>query len=390
MRVTHVIKEFYPALGGGPIATFRRVKELERLGVENTVITGNLLNPWTNSRIETGWAELNGVKVLRLPAINPHPYYTIIRHITKHLLDGRPDLIHLYGYGSYSTEVSAMKLRRSDIPIVFSPCGYFPLTKDLGKIRTAVFESFSKRNTLMRANRIFVDSNFEIGLFSRLAHYTKIVKIPGPSVGEDELSEVFEPDKFRTKYNIWENYFISIGRINVSKGFQNVIRSISEFNKLNHENETRFVIAGTDQGYVSELLDLARKYGVEKQVVIIPNLPEDFKFPALSGASAFLLPSFIESYGGVVGEAMAVGTPVVVTKFGGAHERVINTQIGKAIDPENSKEMVSALNWALSLTSAQRQNMKTIYHNILREGHTVESSARLAFEQYREILGDDL
>ncbi len=386
MKVVHIIEEYIPSLGGGPIATHRRAKELKKLGVDNVVITGNIINSWTGDKIEAKVEEIDGIEVVRLPTISIHPYFPVVRGIRKVLKNIDADIVHLYGYGYYITEVAAYILKDSKIPIVFSPGGYFPATKDINKYLVRSFEFISKRNSLRYASRIFVETEYDRSIYSNLANPNKIRIIPVPTLYENAIRDDYNPNIFKKEYGISEEYFIAMGRINASKGFQNIIKALPNFIKMSGKSDFKLVIAGADQGYSDELVKLSLRLGIKDKVIIIKNFPENIKFHALTGAIAFILPSFLETYGNVLSEAMAVGTPVITTKYGGTSERVTSDAIGKKIDPTNVEEMSSSMLWAMNLSSTERSIIKQKYREILLNGHTVESSAKLALNEYRIIL----
>jgi glycosyltransferase involved in cell wall biosynthesis len=65
-----------------------------------------------------------------------------------------------------------------------------------------------------------------------------------------------------------------------------------------------------------------------------------------SGAEVFVLPSFDEGFGLPVLEAMACGTPVVVSTCGALPEVAGNA--GLFVDPHNVEELAKALNDCLT------------------------------------------
>ncbi len=75
-----------------------------------------------------------------------------------------------------------------------------------------------------------------------------------------------------------------------------------------------FVIAGPGEpSYVSHLKELGIKLGLEKQLIWAGPLYGDLKWAAMCEAQAYILPSHQENFGISVVEALASGTPVLIT-----------------------------------------------------------------------------
>ena len=72
-----------------------------------------------------------------------------------------------------------------------------------------------------------------------------------------------------------------------------------------------------DGGIRSQLEALAGELGLGDRVVFHGFVPQDQCASLLAGIDALLLPSLYECGGAVVLEAMAMGLPVIATKWGG-------------------------------------------------------------------------
>lgn len=86
-------------------------------------------------------------------------------------------------------------------------------------------------------------------------------------------------------------------------------------------------------GFLRSLEELVRELGLEHAVHFLGRRDD---VPALIGSiDLLLLPSWDEPFGLVVAEAMAVGTPVLVTERGGVREYVEDGRNGRLLSPHD-------------------------------------------------------
>lgn len=131
-----------------------------------------------------------------------------------------------------------------------------------------------------------------------------------------------------------------LGRLDPQKGQEEFLRAIAQIG-----NVIVPVIAGEEtkgeRGHASRLHELARELGLESRVRFLPFTDEAPKF--MAALDIFVLPSYSETYGIVVLEAMAMGKPVVATNAGGVPELVRDEIDGVLVPPRD----VSALRKAI-------------------------------------------
>lgn len=114
-------------------------------------------------------------------------------------------------------------------------------------------------------------------------------------------------------------------------------------------------------GFRRSLDGLARELGVESAVHFLGQRPD---VPELIGAAdLLLLPSWDEPFGLVVAEAMAVGTPVLVTDQGGVREYVSDRVNGRVLPPEDVAAWATAASELLAnpevLARMGEENVRT-------------------------------
>ena len=108
-----------------------------------------------------------------------------------------------------------------------------------------------------------------------------------------------------------------LGRLHPKKGVELLLHAWRELQSA--FPQWRLVVAGSDSGYhrssgyAASLQRLSRTLGLER-TDFVGELLGDAKRDALSSAEVFVLPTRSENFGIAVAEALACGTPAVVTK----------------------------------------------------------------------------
>ena len=102
-----------------------------------------------------------------------------------------------------------------------------------------------------------------------------------------------------------------MGRLHKIKGYDNLIKSFALL--LKEKPNSKLMIAGSGDTYKHELISLIKKLNLENSVFLVGQLNDEEKKEVLSSCSVFALASHVESFGMVVLESLASGTPVVVS-----------------------------------------------------------------------------
>jgi len=107
-------------------------------------------------------------------------------------------------------------------------------------------------------------------------------------------------------------YLLFLSRIHPKKGCDLLIEAFIQ--RAHDHPDLDLVIAGPDQvGLRAAFEDRAHKAGLAHRIHWPGMLQGDAKWGAFRGAEAFVLPSHSENFGIVVAEALACGTPVLIS-----------------------------------------------------------------------------
>lgn len=133
--------------------------------------------------------------------------------------------------------------------------------------------------------------------------------------------------------------FLAIGNMNYNKGFHVLIRAFAQ--QFRGRLDIRLVFGG-DGPQRCEFEALSKDLGLSDQVRFLGLVGRKEVRDALWGANALILPSFRETFGVVLIEALSTGIPVIATKSGGP-EDIVTPKVGLLIDPGSETELSAAM-----------------------------------------------
>ena len=128
----------------------------------------------------------------------------------------------------------------------------------------------------------------------------------------------YEPFKFkkinRSKLGLDEDliYLVGVGRLVKRKGFDFLIKGISE---LNNKKIHALIIGEGPEKEV--LIQIAKENNVFDQIHFLGSVSEEKKFQYLDNSDIYVLSSVHEGFGIVLQEAMQVGLPIIANNNGG-------------------------------------------------------------------------
>jgi len=157
-----------------------------------------------------------------------------------------------------------------------------------------------------------------------------------------------------------EKIVVSIGRIEQKKGLDILINSFVDV--LHKYPSAKLLIAGEDEGELSNLLSLVEELKLTESVNFIGFISGEDKITFLANADLFVLPSHNENFGNVYVESLAAGTPIVAstnTPWSGVEEG----DCGKWV-PNTVSDTSSAM---IEMLKKEREMMRTNAKNYAKK-----------------------
>jgi glycosyltransferase involved in cell wall biosynthesis len=208
-----------------------------------------------------------------------------------------------------------------------------------------------------------------------------------------------DQDKWRHQYGLPENYFFAVSRFTEKKNIPALIDAYAAFRLRRPESKSHLLIAG--DGSCRTQIEARIAHHELKDWIFLKGAISYDDLPAHYGlAKAFILASHTEQWGLVVNEAMAAGTPVLVSsRCGCAQDLVIGGETGKCFDPSFPDEWISALGWADQLISEEREKIgrqaqthieswspANFSTNLIQAAHSAKKAPPSGFNLWHRLL----
>lgn len=156
-------------------------------------------------------------------------------------------------------------------------------------------------------------------------------------------------DAIRSKYELPGEYILYVGRLNIRKNVQQLVRAMAEL----RNRDIPLIIVGKEDSRSPSIEPLIDTLQLQRRVVIHRAVTNE-ELPAFySLASVFVFPSFAEGFGIPPLEAMASGTPAVVSNTTALPE--VCGDAAWLIDPNSASDIAYAVDTILENSELRRE-----------------------------------
>jgi glycosyltransferase involved in cell wall biosynthesis len=326
MRILNVSQSYYPFLDkGGPTVKVRALaRGMAAAGHTVTVLTADLgFDPVTQETADAtpsrwGWeAHEDGVEAVYLRTRARYRALTWNPGVTAFCRErlAAYDLVHIYGLYDLIGPRVASACRRIVRPYVVEPMGMFhPIVRNIWMKR--IYHDVLGGAMLRGADRLIATAERERQ--ELLGGGIADCKIVVRRNGIDVPAELPPPGSFRTQWDIAANVklVLFLGRLVSKKSPELMLEAFARWYRRNNGSQpSMLVVAGPDEGdgFRQHLETFAAQVGLHGGVLFTGPLYGDAKWAAYRDADLFVLPSQNENFGNTAAEAVACGTPVLVT-----------------------------------------------------------------------------
>jgi glycosyltransferase involved in cell wall biosynthesis len=327
MRILNVTESYAPFLefGGPPVKVGALSEGLAQRGHAVTVLTADWgFDARKGAQPELGGAERspfgwkwgnNGVQAIYLPtwlryrALSWNP--AVKRYCRARLQNF--DVVHIYGLYDLLGPAVAAACRTRAMPYVVEPIGMFlPIIRNI--LLKQMYHAVLGRGLLRGASAVIATSEQEVEELA--AGGVAREKILLRRNGVERPPTWPKDGVFRAMHGISEDakLVLFLGRLSVKKSPELLLKSFAELPEQMGGKQVRLVFAGPDEGGQKDRLErAAAQLRVSSRVHFCGPVFGEAKWAAYRDADVFVLPSQNENFGNTAAEAMAAGTPVLVS-----------------------------------------------------------------------------
>jgi glycosyltransferase involved in cell wall biosynthesis len=147
-----------------------------------------------------------------------------------------------------------------------------------------------------------------------------------------------------------KKYFLYVGQFNVRKNLRRVIKALALL-----KQNVDLVMVGGDENSARKMKTLAKSLKVEKQLHLIPWVPEKKLCPLYKYAVALIFPSLYEGFGLPIGEAYTKNTLVITSNLSSMPE--VAGDAGILVNPKSAANIAVGMRKALEISPKQRKRL---------------------------------
>lgn len=377
IRILHITATVDPA-SGGPIEGIVRQNEVTRDSVHREVVTldhpsAPFLGAFPMKVHPMGASAKLGGNILSRYGYTPKLVPWLRANIDQY------DFVIVNGLWNFAPLAASMVLPGSRVPyFVFTHGMMDPWFRKAYPIKHLAKQALwlVSEGKLMRSARGVLFTSEEEKIQARnmfWGHpYNEVVVGYGavdPIASRDDDASAF-PKAFGLD---GKKYLLFLSRIHPKKGCDLLVSAFAALAKDNPELD--LVVAGPDQtGLTKKLAEIAAKTGVSNRVHFTGPLYGELKWSALRSADAFALPSHQENFGIAVAEALACGTPVLISDKVNIWREIdaANAGLIAADDLEGAKQLVA--NW-INLPAESKSRMRKNAREVFEKKFNVLNTA---------------
>jgi len=347
MRLLHVVPTYWPATRyGGPIfAVHGLCRALAARGHQVEVLTTSIDGPFNMAVPHDTPVMRDGVAVRYFASTRFRrlSYAPALKRALPKAVQGA-DVVHLHSVFLWPTWCAARVAQSYRTPFVISPRGMLvkKLIQDRHRLIKSAWLTLIERSNLERAAAIHATSRIEAEEIEKFGwRLQRIAVVPNGIDDVNDQKSFGQVSEDVAALGREQPLILCFGRMARVKGLERLLEAFAR------TKSGILAIVGTDyEGLTPELSRLAERLNIRDRVRFVARTVTGVdKEHAFAAAQLFVLPSYSESFGNSVLEALQRGVPVVVTPQVGAAQIVRESGGGLVADgdPESFGQALDTL-----------------------------------------------
>lgn len=239
--------------------------------------------------------------------------------------------------------------------------------------------------SMKRADRIVTDSEFSkseiMKYYPEFAEKIRVVPCGVDCEKFHPVSDTAEITSVRERYGVGETYFLYLGTLEPRKNLERLIEAYAAYTKSMNV-PAQLVLAGGKGWLYDGIFEKVKALGIPENVIFTEYIAPEDMCALMSGALAFVFPSLYEGFGMPPLEAMACGTPVLVSDAASLPE--VTGDCAVIVKPDSTDSIAEGL-CRMHMDGGLRRQLS---EKGLERAKTFswERSAEMLYEVYRELF----
>ncbi|MFH1519726.1 MAG: glycosyltransferase family 4 protein [Candidatus Omnitrophota bacterium] len=345
MKIVLVVHTAYPDFIGGREHHIHYLASELALTDKVVVIAGGKSRKVQKRMIE-------GYELITLPMIsikvssNPLQIYRIIPKFLSYIKKEKPDVIHAFEYGSFSTDIACFYAKKHKTPFLLTVYGY-QLNNVLLKSLKKIYDKIIGRFLYKTAHKIFFSSETQQNEILKIINHKYVADkliLQENSIQIDKYKDIAVNKELLNRYRkANEIVLLTVVRLLPRKGIKHLIYALRKIKDIFNIHNLKLIIVGPDCGELASIKNLVRTFDLESKVIFTGSVAPQRIKEFLGICDIFVLPSLYEGLPLALLEAMAVGKVVIFSDLACARKVIIDEESGLLVKPADADSLAEAI-----------------------------------------------
>lgn len=249
------------------------------------------------------------------------------------------DVVHMHTFRTYQNGIARNAALKFDVPYVLQAHGgVLPFHQK--QLQKRIFDLAYGKRILMGSSRAIAVSRMEVKQYEKMGFPRDRIELIPNGINIGDYQQLPPRDLLHDRYGMdaEEKVILFLGRIDRIKGLDLLVDAYAQVCQV--RKDCRLVIAGPDFGHLATLKERIRGLGVEDRVLFTGPLQGEVKFQAITGADLCVVPSTFDIFSMSALEAMASGTPVIITNRCGISDMISDVSLIVDYDVDQFRDAI--------------------------------------------------